>query len=199
MSFEDGSVLDTPEARALLDDNPTVRVVDVRTPGEFTAVRVPGSYNVPLRLLREHAEDLRVEHRDPVLLVCSSGERAEQARGLLEGTGLERLAVLRGGVNSWREHGAPLRRSSGGWEMERQVRLVAGSLVLVGVLGSLVHRPMKWVAGFVGAGLTFAALSDTCPMARLLALLPHNRTGERSPGVGLDALTAPRPPAELRG
>ena len=182
------TTLDTERVRALLDAEPRTRLIDVRTPGEFAATSIPGSHNVPLDLLREQA-GITTDHADPVVLVCGSGARAEQARELLAGNGLERVSVLAGGITDWERRGGQVRTGSGKWAMERQVRLVAGSLVLTGVLGSLRYPKLKWLAGFIGGGLTFSALSNTCAMARVLSMLPYNRTpGQDGPRL-LAALT----------
>ena len=66
-------------------------------------------------------------------------------------------------------------RGAQAWELERQVRLVAGGIVLAGVLASIVAPKAKWVAGAIGAGLTGAALTDSCAMGMLLSKLPYNR------------------------
>ena len=83
--------------------------------------------------------------------------------------------VLTGGVTAWEAAGAPLTRGAQAWELERQVRLVAGGIVLAGVLLSTVAPKAKWVAGAIGAGLTGAALTDSCAMGMLLSKLPYNR------------------------
>nr|WP_221219260.1 rhodanese-like domain-containing protein [Prauserella isguenensis] len=190
--------VDTTQVRELRKVDPQVRLIDVRAPGEFASSHIPGSYNVPLDLLREHREELTARHGDPVVLVCASGGRAEQARGLLENAGLERLSVLRGGITGWQQQGGELNRGRGTWAMERQVRLVAGLLVLTGVVASIAYEPLKWIAGFVGAGLTFAAVSNTCAMSRVLGLLPHNRTDRTEDRALIEALTG-RNAAEGRG
>lgn len=148
----------------------------MRTAGEFATMHIPGSSNVPLDLLREQQNTLTVDHNDPIVLVCGSGARAEQARSLLTQAAPHQLNVLQGGVTDWQQQDGPLTHGSGAWSMERQVRLTAGLLVLTGVLASTVYRPAKWLAAFVGSGLTVAAVSNTCAMAHLLGKLPHNRT-----------------------
>ncbi|ASU77451.1 sulfurtransferase [Actinopolyspora erythraea] len=173
--------------------DPRTRLIDVRSPGEFDAAHIPGSHNVPLDLLRERRDELERAHDDPVMLVCASGARAERARTLLESAGVHGCDVLPGGITAWEREGGEVSRGRGVWPMERQVRLVAGSLVLTGVLGSLAYRPLRWLAGFVGAGLTFAAISDTCAMARLLSLLPHNRRSTVDPDAALSALRDAEP------
>jgi hypothetical protein len=59
--------------------------------------------------------------------------------------------------------------------MERQVRLTAGSLVVVFVASSLAWDLLKWPAAAIGAGLVVAAVTDTCAMAKALTLFPWNR------------------------
>jgi rhodanese-related sulfurtransferase len=152
-----------------------VRVLDVRTPAEFETVHIPGSYNVPLDTLREHREELLAHLDEDVVLVCRSGARAGQAEESMAGVGLPHLRVLSGGIVAWEQAGGPVRRGEQRWELERQVRLVAGSIVLLSVLASIVVPGAQVVAGLVGAGLTFAALSNSCLMGSLLMRLPYNR------------------------
>lgn len=154
-------------------------VIDVRSAAEFEAEHIRGSYHVPLGTLAEHSAEL-ARHLDdpdsPLVLVCQSGVRAEQGRRHLAGAGLDRAHVLQGGVLAYAAAGGDVVRGRTAWALERQVRLVAGSLVLVGVLGGrLVSPRLRLLAGGIGAGLTFSALSDTCAMGALLAKLPFNR------------------------
>ncbi|GAB3069336.1 rhodanese-like domain-containing protein [Pedococcus soli] len=151
------------------------RLLDVRSPAEFTTAHIRGSYNVPLDLLREHATELRTHLREDVVLVCRSGARATQAETVLATTGLENLHVLTGGITAWEASGGPLTRGAQTWELERQVRLVAGSIVLAGVLASVVAPWAKWISAGIGAGLAGAALTNSCAMGMLLSKLPHNR------------------------
>ena len=61
-------------------------------------------------------------------------------------------------------------------DLNRQVRIVAGSLVLLGVvLGWFVHRWFFGLSAFVGTGLIIAGITDYCGLCYLLALLPWNR------------------------
>ena len=165
----------SPELRRLRNEDPNVRLIDVRTGGEFESSHIPGSYNIPLDNLGEHARDLaNVDH--PVVLVCQSGNRAKDARTKLEQAGKSELLVLDGGMNAWQAAGGEVNEGSADtWAMDRQVRLVAGSLVLAGILGSLVAPKAKWLAGGVGGGLFFSAVSNTCAMANALGRLPYNQ------------------------
>ncbi|WP_405681995.1 rhodanese-like domain-containing protein [Streptomyces sp. NBC_00057] len=159
----------------LVQEERAPRILDVRTPGEFRTVHIPGAYNVPLATLREHRNELLAHLDEDVILVCRSGARAAQAEKALAEAGLPNLRVLEGGINAWEMAGAPANRGTDRWDMERQVRLVAGSIVLVtGVVGLFVPGT-HLIGTAVGAGLTYAALSNSCAMGVLLSKLPYNR------------------------
>ena len=79
-------VVTVQQVRELMNEDPLLRVIDVRTGGEFETMHIPGSFNVPLDTLDEHARDLAdLEH--PIVLVCQSGARASKAHGALTGAG----------------------------------------------------------------------------------------------------------------
>ena len=164
------------QLRELMTEDPALRILDVRTGGEFETVHIPGSYNVPLDTLAEHIRDLAdVEH--PVVLVCQSGGRATQAHSKLADAGKQTLHILEGGMASWQAAGGDTARGeTQRWALDRQVLLVAGSIALAGIVASVVVPQAKWIAGGVAAGLTFSAITDTCAMAAGLSKLPYNRT-----------------------
>ena len=170
--------LDVGTLQERLDE---VVVVDVRTPGEFEGVHIPGAWNLPLDELGERVDDVRalVEHGQEVVLTCRTQNRSAQAQALLSEAGLPSLPILVGGVVAWEQEGAPVVREVLRWDLERQVRLVAGTIVLLSIVVSIWFPPARYVAGFVGAGLVFAAISNTCTMALLLQKLPYNRARGR--------------------
>jgi len=170
--------------------DPAVHVIDVRTPGEFETGHIEGAYNVPLDLLGEHAADIAaLDHN--VVLVCQSGARATKALEQLVAAGKSNLRLLQGGMNAWTAAGGPVNRTNDTrWAMDRQVRLVAGGIVLASVAASVAFPPARFLAGFIGAGLTFSALTNTCGMAMMLAKLPYNRGASCDMDAVLDQLTA---------
>jgi rhodanese-related sulfurtransferase len=167
--------IDAATLRSRLEED-APRILDVRTPAEFESAHIPGSYNVPLDLLREHRDELARHIDEDVVLVCRSGGRATQAEQALGQVGLPGLRVLEGGMVGWEKADGPVNRGRQTWDLERQVRLVAGSIVVAGVTGSTVKPGLKWVAGAIGTGLTVAALTNTCAMGAALAKMPWNRT-----------------------
>lgn len=159
-----------------ITENRDVKILDVRSPGEFEAVHIPGSYNVPLGTLGEHANQVARDLSEEVVVVCQSGARSQQAEARLTASGLSGVHLLDGGIAAYQTAGGEVMRGANRWDLERQVRLVAGSLVVAGTVGSLAYRPLIALAGGVGAGLTFASVSNTCAMGKALMKLPYNRS-----------------------
>jgi rhodanese-related sulfurtransferase len=167
--------LDPAGLQDLLGSGLDVRVLDVRTPAEYETAHIPGSYNVPLDTLREHRDEIATHLDENVVLVCRSGQRATQAEKTLAAAGLPTVRVLAGGMLAWERCGADVVRGRTRWELERQVRLVAGTLVLLGVLASVVVPGAQWFSAAIGTGLVIAALTNTCAMGMALSKLPYNR------------------------
>ena len=167
--------LSSTDLRDLLDSTESARLIDVRTPAEFETVHIPASYNIPLDILRDRKADVIARLDGDVVLVCRSGQRSTQAQQLLNSAGVVGARVLRDGIVGWEKQGYDVDRGKQRWDLERQVRLVAGSVVLSSILGSVAAPKLKWVAAAIGAGLTYAAVSNTCAMAHVLAKLPYNR------------------------
>jgi rhodanese-related sulfurtransferase len=169
-------VVDSETVALLLERDAPVKIIDVRTPAEFASAHIPGSYNVPLDQLPEHRAELRDTLRAPAILVCRSGQRARQAEQVLREADLTQIHVLDGGIAAWDRADKPLRRGRQRWGLERQVRGVAGTLVLAGALGgALAWRPLIYLAAAIGGGLAFSAATDSCGMALALSKLPYNR------------------------
>ncbi len=159
----------------LLQSDATARLLDVRTASEFENGHIAGAYNVPLDQLHEHAHEVRAA-RGAVVLVCQSGQRAQKAEALLRSSGMAGMHVLDGGIKAWLAAGYPVRRIRARVSLERQVRIAAGAMVAAGSIGALTLSPL-WalLPAFVGSGLVFSGVSDTCGMGLLLARLPYNR------------------------
>ena len=150
-------------------------IVDVREYVEFAAGHIDGARLVPLGQVEKMADAWPREQA--LVLVCKAGGRAERARQRLAARGFAELMVLEGGMDLWRAEGRPVvTEKRQPWSMERQVRIVAGSLVLVTLALALTVSKLWLIGtGFVGAGLVFAGVSNICMMASLLGKLPWNR------------------------
>jgi rhodanese-related sulfurtransferase len=149
-----------------------VALIDVRSPAEFRSLHAEGATLVPLEDLDAKA----LGSGAAVYIICETGPRAFIAAERLKAAGRSDVVVVDGGTVRWEAAGLPVVRGPRVWSIFRQVRLVAGILVLAGVvLGWKVHPGFYGLAAFVGAGLTFSGLTDFCGMALVLARCPWNR------------------------
>lgn len=165
--------------RTWIHQHQDLMVIDVRSAAEFEAMHIRGSYNVPLPLLSEHTDELATRLGSRVVLVCQSGARAEQARQRLGKAGLEGAYVLTGGAPGFAAVGGDVVRGKNRWDLERQVRLTAGSLVVLGLAGGkLISPKVRLLAGAIGAGLTFSAATNTCAMGKALSAMPWNKAAK---------------------
>ncbi|WP_028280397.1 rhodanese-like domain-containing protein [Arthrobacter sp. H5] len=171
--------LDPEDLRSWITQHEDLTVLDVRSAAEFETLHIRGSYNVPLPLLSEHTDELAARLGSRVVLVCQSGVRSEQARQRLAGAGIGTAYVLTGGVPGFAAVGGDVVRGQARWDLERQVRLVAGSAVVLGLAGGRFVSPrLRLLAGAIGTGLTFSAATNTCAMGKALSAMPWNKVAE---------------------
>lgn len=159
-----------------------VTLIDVRTPAEFGEVHVDFAHNIPLDRLEPQAVKA-VAGDGPVYFVCKSGTRSQKACEKLRAAGLEDVVSVDGGTVACEAAGVSVIRGRKVMSLERQVRIAAGALVAIGAgLAAFgPETPVNWqaigagLAGFVGSGLVFAGITDTCGMAMLIARMPWNQ------------------------
>ena len=169
-----------PEAlQSWIKEHQDLVVIDVRSAAEFESIHIRGSHNVPLPLLSEHADELAGRLGSRVVLVCQSGVRAELARQRLAKAGIDAAYVLAGGAPGFAAAGGDVVKGRDRWDLERQVRLAAGSLVMLGLAGGKFVSPkIRALAGVIGTGLTFSAATNTCAMGKAISAMPWNRTAK---------------------
>ena len=168
----------SPQQLADLCKRGQIDLLDVRTPVEFRELHATAARNVPLdRLDPVAVMQARNGSKDePLYLICRSGSRGQQACEKFLAAGFSNVVNVEGGTLAWAECGLPVVRGKKAISLERQVRIAAGSLVLLGVLlGWLVHPVLFGLSAFVGAGLVFAGITDTCGMGMMLARMPWNQ------------------------
>ena len=155
-----------------------VDLIDVRTPLEYAEIHVEGARLMPLDTLDPQAI-ASGRNGEPLYVICRSGSRAAKAYEKLQAAGVENILSVEGGTLAWEQAGLPVVRGRNVISLERQVRIAAGLLVVLGVvLGWLVHPGFLTLPAFVGAGLVFAGMTDTCGMGLMLAKMPWNRVKE---------------------
>jgi len=158
----------------------TPDLIDVRTPVEFRAAHVEFARNLPLDQLdpATFAAD-RNENSQPLYVICQSGGRGQRACEKLSAAGFANVVNVEGGTQAWIDAGLPVVRGQKAMSLERQVRIAAGLLVLTGaLLGYFAHPYWIALSAFVGAGLVFSGITDTCGMGMILARMPWNQIQE---------------------
>lgn len=150
------------------------KLVDVRTPAEFQDTHVRGAVNVPLDRVSTETVPQPTEGQ-PLYVICQKGGRGSKACDQLSAAGLENVVNVEGGTTACEQAGLPVVRGKKVMSLERQVRIAAGSLVLLGIGLYFVHPAFLALSAFVGAGLVFAGVTDTCGMGMLLARMPWNQ------------------------
>lgn len=179
----------------LIHSGAAVELIDVRTPVEYREVHVSSARNVPLDQLNAAQFAAGRSSAEPLYVICRSGSRGKQACEKFLAAGYTNVVNVEGGTQAWDQAGLPVVRGKKAISLERQVRIAAGLMVLAGsVLGYFVSPYWIGLSAFVGAGLTFAGITDTCGMGLLLARMPWNQVPKSTPTVatGSGASCAPK-------
>lgn len=159
----------------------TALLLDVRTPAEYADVHIDGSILRPLHELQPDEISNLAQQKTSIYIICRSGNRARQAAEKLSQGGITSLKVMEGGIMAWEKEGLPTTRGRTTISLDRQVRIAAGALVFTGaMLGYFVNPAWIALSGFIGAGLVFAGVTDTCGMAMILARMPWNNRQKES-------------------
>lgn len=165
---------------ALHRSGKSIDLVDVRTPVEFREVHVEFARNIPLdRLDPKAVQEVRERSDEPLYIICRSGGRGKQACEKFLAAGYSNVINVDGGTSACEAANLPVIRGKKAMSLERQVRVAAGSLVLLGIGLSFVHPWFIGLAAFVGAGLIFAGVTDTCGMGMILARMPWNQVRDQ--------------------
>jgi rhodanese-related sulfurtransferase len=167
--------------RDVREQQSTALLLDVRTPAEFEESHVNGAVLHPLTELNPEQVRSLAEGKRACFVICRSGGRARQAAEKLASAGLPSLNVMAGGMQAWEREGLPVTRGRTTISLERQVRIAAGALVFTGSgLAYFVAPACLALPAFVGAGLIFAGITDSCGMAMVLARMPWNTRTQSS-------------------
>jgi rhodanese-related sulfurtransferase len=159
------------EAKRLIAQGATL--IDIRERDEHAREHIAVARNRPLGTLTDLGAAT-----GPIIFHCRAGKRTSDNASKLQQAANCEAYVLEGGIEGWKQAGLPVvLDKSQPIEINRQVMIAAGSLVLIGVLlGAFVSPGFYALSGVIGAGLVFAGVSGFCGMAKLLALMPWNRT-----------------------
>jgi rhodanese-related sulfurtransferase len=163
------------EAQEIMAKDPKFKLLDVRSALEYSEAHINGSINIPIDVLFSKIDSLGQDDQGYIVF-CRTGNRSPMAADILVQAGMRSVKVMSGGVERWKKEKLPIIKGVGGVSLERQIRLIAGSLMLLGViLGCLVSWKFIFISAFVACGLIFAGITDSCLMGMLLMKLPYNK------------------------
>lgn len=165
--------LSPSELSRMLEKGEKVHIIDVRTPAEYQELRLNVAKNIPLDILRI---DSLPQDDIPIAFICKSGTRGRMACEKIDGLARQ-VFNIEGGTVACEDAGLPVIRGRKVISLERQVRIAAGSIVLTGIALSYVSPYWVGLSAFVGAGLVFAGITDTCGMGMILSKMPWNQKG----------------------
>ncbi len=150
-------------------------LVDIRAADEHARERIAQARHVPMDRLHGGASSF--DGASAVIFHCRSGNRTQLNASALRACVPCDAYVMEGGLDAWKKAGLPVvADASQPLELQRQVQLAAGALIVLGaVLGATVSPWFHALSGFVGAGLVFAGASGFCGLARVLMHMPWNR------------------------
>jgi rhodanese-related sulfurtransferase len=154
--------------------NSGIALIDVRTPAEYGSIHADGAVNHPMESLQ--LEKIHFSKEDEIHVICQSGGRSLKVSQKLEAAGFTHIVNIEGGTSAWHAARLPVVEGKKVMSLERQVRIAAGSLVVIGAaIGQFVHPGGFALSAFIGAGLVFAGVTDTCGMGMMIAKMPWNR------------------------
>lgn len=169
------STITPQEVKELRKIGKTLEMIDVSMPTEFRECHAEQARNVPLDSL-DPKTLMGSRNGDPLYILCRSGTRSRMACEKIVSAGYDNVVDVEGGMKAWEKAGLSVVRGKKVISLERQIRITAGLFVLTGAaLAWFVHPYYIAIPAFVGAGLIFSGITNTCPMGMAIAKMPWNQ------------------------
>jgi rhodanese-related sulfurtransferase len=100
--------ISSTEAKAIIDKNRNVFVLDVRFPQERAQGYIPGSVLIPIDRVEKRLNE--VPRNRPVVVYCAVGSRSRIVAQALSGMGYPEVYNMRDGITGWYRNGFPIQR-----------------------------------------------------------------------------------------
>lgn len=101
----------TPDGAVQLINREKAVVVDVSEAEEFAAGHINGARNVPVNDLQQRLPEVVKNKTVPLILVCSTGARAQRCLATAKSLGYDKAVVLGGGLRAWKEANLPVEKN----------------------------------------------------------------------------------------
>ncbi|WP_205340352.1 rhodanese family protein [Denitrificimonas caeni] len=151
-------------------------LIDIRGADEYAREHIAAAQHMPMEQLS--SQGMPNNAANAIIFHCRSGNRTVMNAGVLDNCATCEVYILEGGLDGWKKAGLPVvTDASQPLELQRQVQIGAGLMILLGVvLGSTVSPWLYAIAGLVGAGMVLAGTTGFCGLARMLMKMPWNKT-----------------------
>lgn len=178
------TTIDPSDLQRQLSSDPTLKLLDVRTPVEFETIRAQSAHNVPLDQLDAsryvEVQLSKLPDGTPLYVICKMGGRSLQACEKFVAAGFSNVVNVTGGTDAWHAAGLPVIQSERKTlPLDCQVRLAAGVLVLIGAGLSFLNPWWALLPMFIGAGLAHSGATNTCAILPMVAKMPWNRVSQK--------------------
>ncbi|MEL6135153.1 MAG: rhodanese-like domain-containing protein [Bacteroidota bacterium] len=102
--------VDVTQFKTYLDTYQNYYLIDVRTPQEFAAGKIPGAVNINVNDPQFQQRLGELDPSRPVLVYCLSGGRSTRAARLMTNYGFTEVFNLQGGISGWKASGEPIEK-----------------------------------------------------------------------------------------
>lgn len=139
------------EARSMIDSNPSLVVLDVRTQSEYDSGHIRNAKLIPVTELEQRLDDL--SKTDEILVYCRSGVRSQTASQILVDNGFLHVYNMLGGISAWISEGCPYVKCA--CSSDLSIVMLSGSELKKAVSRALSDEKTKKLrATLVGSGYT---------------------------------------------
>ncbi|MDY3330765.1 MAG: rhodanese family protein [Pelistega sp.] len=164
---------------ALVQLQAGAKLIDIRAIDEYRREYIPAAIHCTITDLQTHGLPTQAQSCECLIFHCAGGIRTREALPTLQQLyPNKQIYLLENGIQGWKQAGlATTLNPKQPLPLMRQVQIAAGALALSGTLaGAFIHPNFYFIPGFVGTGLMVAGITGFCGMARLLAIMPWNKS-----------------------
>lgn len=92
-------IITNEQLKLLINENPNIKIIDVREPAEFNFSSIPGAISIPFGELEQRLQELKQE--DDMYMICRTGNRSDMAAQLLTEHGFTHVKNVIPGMSEW--------------------------------------------------------------------------------------------------
>lgn len=152
-------------------------ILDVRRPFEHEKMSLAAPHwFVPLEQLKlaQFVKEHNLDGSKTLNILCRTGKRAAVAAEKFKRLGFKNVAVIKGGILNAQKEGLLIIRYQT-LSINRQIRLTAGLIVLIGLIAGLWMPPFLWLSALMGIGLVLSGITGRCALGDILCKMPWNK------------------------